>query len=146
MTKEKHTTEWLNSGENLSLGHQVRLVIKLSIPAILAEISSIIMQYIDAAMVGSMGAEASAAIGLVSSSSWLLGGLCISAATGFSVQVAHLAGAGRKEEAREVFRHSLVFGLGFGVLLSLLGILISPLLPVWLGEGQRSPPLLRVIF
>lgn len=35
-----------------------------------------------------------AAIGLVSSSSWLLGGLCISAATGFSVQVAHLVGAG----------------------------------------------------
>lgn len=106
---------------------------KLSIPAILAEISSIIMQYIDAAMVGSMGAEASAAIGIVTSSSWLLGGLCISAATGFSVQVAHFAGAGRKEEAREVFRHSLKFGLIFGAFLSLLGILASPALPVWLG-------------
>ncbi|MCM1086668.1 MAG: MATE family efflux transporter [Muribaculaceae bacterium] len=108
-------------------------MIKLSIPAILAEISSIIMQYIDAAMVGSMGAQASAAIGLVSSSSWLLGGLCISAATGFSVQVAHLTGAGQKEEAREVFGCALGFCLVFGGLLSLLGILISPALPVWLG-------------
>ena len=47
-------------------------VLKLSIPAILAQISSIIMQYIDAAMAGSLGAEATAAIGLVSSTTWLL--------------------------------------------------------------------------
>ncbi|MCM1496613.1 MAG: MATE family efflux transporter [Bacteroides sp.] len=131
--KEKITEAWLNSGRELSFGQQIQLVIKLSIPAILAELTSIIMQYIDAAMVGSMGAEASAAIGLVSSSSWLLGGLCISAATGFSVQVAHLAGAGRREEARDVFRNSLVLGLVFGVLLSLFGSLISPVLPIWLG-------------
>ena len=41
--------------EALSHRQQVRLVIRLSIPAILAEISSIVMQYIDAAMVGSLG-------------------------------------------------------------------------------------------
>ncbi|MCM1181209.1 MAG: MATE family efflux transporter [Clostridium sp.] len=133
MTEQKQAAYWLDDSQTLSFGQQIQLVVKLSIPAILAEISSIVMQYIDAAMVGSMGAEASAAIGLVSSSSWLLGGLCISAATGFSVQVAHLAGAGRKDEARNVFRHSLWFGLLFGALLSVLGIWISPVLPIWLG-------------
>ncbi|MCM1155588.1 MAG: MATE family efflux transporter [Roseburia sp.] len=127
----------INNSENLSLGQQIKLVIKLSIPAILAEITSIIMQYIDAAMVGSMGAEASAAIGLVSSSTWLLGGLCISAATGFSVQVAHLAGAEQRDEAREVFRTSLGFALVFGAILSLIGILISPHLPIWLGGKEE---------
>ncbi|MCM1159441.1 MAG: MATE family efflux transporter [Clostridium sp.] len=135
--REKMAVDWLDNGEKLSFGQQIRLVITLSIPAILAEISSIIMQYIDAAMVGSLGAEASAAIGLVSSSSWLLGGLCISAAAGFSVQVAHLAGAGRGDEVKAVFRHSLRFGLLFGVLLSLFGILISPALPVWLGGKEE---------
>ena len=111
----------------------MQLVVKLSIPAILAELTSIVMQYIDAAMVGSMGAEASAAIGLVSSSSWLLGGLCISAATGFSVQVAHFAGAGQRDEAANVFRHSLLLGLVFGILLSAFGAFLSPVLPIWLG-------------
>ena len=72
---------------------QLRRLAALSVPAILAELSSMAMQYIDAAMVGSLGAGASASIGLVSTSTWLLGGLCISAATGFSVQVAHLIGA-----------------------------------------------------
>ena len=70
----------------------LKRVIALSIPAILAEISSMVMQYIDAAMVGSLGANASASIGLVSTSTWLMGGLCISVATGYSVQAAHLKG------------------------------------------------------
>ena len=133
IAKESNISDWLDDKRKLSFGQQIQLVIRLSIPAILAEITSIIMQYIDAAMVGSMGAEASAAIGIVTSSTWLLGGLCISAATGFSVQVAHLVGAGNKDEAREVFAHSLRFGLVFGVLLALFGILISPVLPIWLG-------------
>ena len=133
IAKENNISDWLDDKKKLSFRQQIQLVIRLSIPAILAEITSIIMQYIDAAMVGSMGAEASAAIGIVTSSTWLLGGLCISAATGFSVQVAHLVGAGNKDEAREVFAHSLRFGLVFGVLLALFGILISSALPVWLG-------------
>ena len=51
----------------MSYRQQVRLVIRLSVPAILAEISSIVMQYIDAAMVGSLGKDATASIGLVTS-------------------------------------------------------------------------------
>lgn len=133
IAKEINISDWLDDKKKLSFRQQIQLVIRLSIPAILAEITSIIMQYIDAAMVGSMGAEASAAIGIVTSSTWLLGGLCISAAAGFSVQVAHLVGAGNKDEARDVFAHSLRFGLLFGALLALFGILISPVLPIWLG-------------
>ena len=64
------------------------------------------MQYIDAAMVGSLGAKASASIGLVSTSTWLMGGLCISVATGFSVQAAHLIGAERRRRRSMSFaRH-----------------------------------------
>ena len=137
MAGQNSTKEWISDSENLSFGQQVQLVIRLSIPAILAELTSIAMQYIDAAMVGSMGAEASAAIGLVSSSSWLLGGLCISAAAGFSVQVAHFAGAGRRDEARNVFKHSLVLGLVLGILLSVIGASLSPMLPVWLGGKEE---------
>lgn len=123
----------ISAGKALSLRQQITLVAKLSIPAILAEISSIIMQYIDAAMVGSLGKEASAAIGLVTSSSWLLGGLCVSAAAGFSVQAAHFVGAERSDEARTVFRQSLIMAAVFGILLAVTGAVISPFLPGWLG-------------
>lgn len=119
--------------EEQSIKEQLSRVIQLSIPAVLAEISSIAMQYIDAAMVGSMGANASAAIGLVSSTTWLFGGLCIAAATGFSVQVAQLVGAGRDGDARRVLRQAVLCTLAFGLLLSSVGIGISRGLPVWLG-------------
>ena len=47
---------------------QLAEVLRLSLPAILTQITTIVMQYIDSAMVGRLGANASAAIGLVSTS------------------------------------------------------------------------------
>ena len=68
--------------------HRITTLARLALPPILAELTATVMQYIDSAMVGSLGAEASASIGLVSTSTWLIGGMCISAAAGFSVQTA----------------------------------------------------------
>ena len=84
----------IREGRTMSAGQKVRLAVMLSVPAVVAQLSSIVMQYIDASMVGSLGAEASAAIGLVSTTTWLFGGLLSAAASGFSVQVAHRIGAG----------------------------------------------------
>ena len=56
----------IRDGRPMTLRQQLRLTVELSVPAIIAQLSSIIMQYIDAAMVGRIGAEASASIGLVS--------------------------------------------------------------------------------
>ncbi len=120
-------------GEALSFGQQVQLVIRLSIPAILAEISSIVMQYIDAAMVGSLGKDATASIGLVTSTMWFVGGICISAAMGFSVQVAQYIGAKEETAARDVLRQSFLVSGAFVLLVSLVCISISGILPRWLG-------------
>ena len=84
----------IREGKKMTLGQQLRLTAYLSAPAVMAQLSSIAMQYIDASMVGSLGANASASIGLVSTTTWLFWGLCAAAATGFSVQVAHRIGAG----------------------------------------------------
>ncbi|MCM1381614.1 MAG: MATE family efflux transporter [Muribaculaceae bacterium] len=136
MIKLPEKTDLLQSisgGRELSRIQQLALVARLSVPAILAELSSIIMQYIDAAMVGSLGADATGAIGLVTSSSWLLGGLCTSAAAGFSVQTAQFVGAKQNGKARDVFRQSLLTAAVFGLLLCVIGVSVSPFLPVWLG-------------
>ena len=123
-----------------SFSGRLRSVVTLSVPAILAQMSSIAMQYIDAAMVGSLGADASAAIGLVSSSAWLMSGLCTAAATGFSVQVAHLIGAGREADARGVVRQGLVSVMLFALLLAAAGALASRRLPFWLGGDAAIRP------
>ena len=126
-------TQYLREGEDLSRGQQLQLVIRLSAPAILAQLSTTVMQYIDAAMVGSLGANASASIGLVSSTIWLMNGLCIAAAMGFSVQVAQLSGAGDRRRGQAVFCQSILMAAGLGLILALTGTGISPWLPQWLG-------------
>ncbi len=112
---------------------QIKLVWRLSLPAIMAQITSIVMQFIDAAMVGNLGAGQAASIGLVASSTWLLGGLCSSFGAGFSVQVAHAIGAGEKEKAARIVKCALLYGALFALLLAGIGVLISGELPTWLG-------------
>lgn len=112
---------------------QIRQVWRLSLPGILTHITSTVMQYIDSAMVGALGANASASIGLVSSSTWLINGIAYALSAGFSVQVAHAIGAGQEEEAKNVVRHGLVATLLISVLTSLFALAISKPLPVWLG-------------
>lgn len=122
----------IREGKSLTFGQQLKLTAQLSIPSIVAQLSSIVMQYIDASMVGSLGADASASIGLVSTTTWLFGGLCMAATAGFSVQVAHRIGANDFTEARAVLRQGLVaIGL-FGLTLALIGVSISGFLPGWL--------------
>ena len=120
-----------------TLAPQLRLVWQLSLPAILTQITTIAMQYMDSAMVGALGADASAAIGLVASSTWLFGGVTTAVSAGFSVQVAHRIGAGEDTEARTVVRHGLAAALTLAALLALLGLGICRQLPCWLGGGAE---------
>lgn len=123
----------LRNGEKLQLSQQLKLVAQLSIPAILAQISSIIMQYIDASMVGQLGANESAAIGLVSSSTWLFGNLCLAAVTGFTVLVSHRIGAKDNRTARSIMKQAFVVTIGIAILIAAIGAAISGGLPSWLG-------------
>ena len=111
----------------------IRQVWRLSLPAILTQITTIVMQYIDAAMVGALGANASAAIGLMASSTWLMNGITYAVSAGFSVQVAHHIGAREEQKARTVVRHGLVCAAILSGFLCLLGALLSRVLPGWLG-------------
>ena len=126
----------MRDGETLTLAQQIAMIFELSVPAILAQLSSLIMQYIDASMVGRLGADASAAIGLVSSSTWLFGGLSMAAAAGFTVQIANRIGAKDETGARSIVKQGLLTVALFSLLLLAVGALVSDRLPVWLGGGE----------
>ena len=132
--------ESIRIGRQMSGKEKFNLIVGLSIPSMLAQISTVMMFFIDASMVGHLGAEASASIGLIESTTWLIGSLLGAAATGFSVQVAHFIGANDFGKARQVFRHALICGLSFSLCLCLLGIAIHSPLPFWLGGGIDIAP------
>lgn len=133
--KTEYLMESIRSGRAMVRSEKLNLIVGLSIPSMLAQISTVMMFFIDASMVGNLGAEASASIGLIESTTWLVGSLLSAAATGFSVQVAHFIGANDFVKARQVFRHALICGLAFSVFLSLIGVGIHSHLPYWLGGG-----------
>lgn len=126
--------------ESPSTRELAKLVATLSVPTILAEVCNTAMEYIDTAMVGSMGAQASAAIGLVASSTWLVGGVCMGLSVGFTVQIAQLVGAKQEGRARNVLRQALVVLGALSVLLACAGAAISGHLPHWLGGAADVAP------
>ena len=133
MSSSENLLKDMISGKSMTASQQIGLTVRLSIPAILAQISSIVMQYIDASMVGRLGANASGAIGLVSSTTWLFGGLCIAVTTGFTVQIAQAVGAGEDKSARNIMKQGLIIALCISAMLALIAALISTPLPRWLG-------------
>lgn len=131
----KDLLSYIREGRTMTRSEKLQLIVQLSIPSILAQISATVMFFIDASMVGHLGEKATAAIGLVETTTWLLGGLGSAANMGFSVQVAHYIGANDFEAARRVLRQSLVCSFLWSLMLSIGCILVHGVLPYWLGGG-----------
>ena len=131
-SSEKYLAD-IRNGNPISSKEQLMLILTLSWPAILAMMSTNIMELIDAGMVGSLGGHASASIGLVASSTWLINGICSGFIYGFSVQTAQSIGAKQFDHARNLCRQGLVTILTVGITIGLIGLFISPNVPIWLG-------------
>ena len=122
------------------LRNTMSAIFVLAWPAILEQIMITLVQYVDTAMVGSLGSAATAAVGLTASTTWLFGGLFGASSVGFSVQVAQHLGAGRNEDAKRVTWQALRFTGIFGVLVGAIGVALSFPLPAILHaqEGIRA--------
>ena len=63
--KTDYLMESIRLGREMDRREKLNLIVGLSIPSMLAQISTVMMFFIDASMVGHLGAEASASIGLI---------------------------------------------------------------------------------
>ena len=134
--EKKDLLAYIREGHEMTQGEKLNLIIQLSIPSILAQISTVLMFFIDAAMVGHLGARQAASIGLVESASWLFAGLTSACSMGFSVQVAHAIGANDLKRARRILRQSLTCCLLFSLFLVVIAASIHRPLPHWLGGSE----------
>ena len=120
----------------MALKQQLKLTVYLSIPAIMTQLSSIVMQYVDASMVGSLGSKC---IGFyrtgINNDMVVLGIVCSSCnrllrASGTSYRSWKFCGA------RKILRQSITATLLFGSSLAAIGVFISDSLPGWLGGDE----------
>lgn len=121
-------------------------VLFLAWPAIVEQIMLTAVQYVDTAMVGRLGADSTAAVGLTASTTWLFNGVFGAAATGFSVQVAQYLGAGQSKQAKRVAAQSLRFVVLFGILVAALAVGLSFPLPYWLGAKGEVAEMAGIYF
>lgn len=146
MGRKQRLLQQLRDGQQMTRRDKVNLVFWLSMPAILGQLSTIVMQYIDTMMVGQLGANATASIGLVSTTCWLFGGLTASIGAGFGVVVAQSIGAKEYAEARDVLRQAIAVCLAMGITISLFCVSIHSWWPVRLGGSPEVASLASKYF
>ena len=125
-TKTDLLLEGIRAGREMTRWQQLELLVRLSLPAMVAQIATIVMNYIDASWWAILARTPVQASDSLATSVWLFAGLCNAVSMGFSVQVAHLIGANDEEGARNVLRQALIATFVFSVVEGLLGILVSP--------------------
>ncbi len=136
LSKDELFTLLSQKDSEMTLQQKLRLTVLLSVPAIIAQLSFIIMEMIDASMLGHLSTNQAAAVGLVSTTIWLFGGFTSAFGSGFSVQVAHKMGARDAAGARSMIRQGILSGLLFSLILTAIGLIVAPFLPHWLNADE----------
>ncbi len=107
-------------------------VFALAGPAMLEMAMGTAVQYIDTAMVGSLGTAATASVGSTSTVGWLVNGTVSAFGVGFLAFISQRLGAGETERARQAAAQSVLAVLILGVLSTLLPLSLHRLVPVWM--------------
>ena len=105
-------------------------VVSLALPTMLEQLMHTAVQYVDTAMVGSLGTQASAAVGSTGTVGWLVGSSLSALGVGFLSYIARSMGAGDKEKCRRACAQAVLAVLVAGILFTVLTLTLSPVVPV----------------
>ena len=107
-------------------------IFTLAWPTMLEQLTQTAVQYIDTAMVGSLGTEATAAVGATTTVNWMFGSIVSAVGTGFLAFIARQFGAGRPDRARQAGAQACTVVLLLGSLLTAITMALAGQIPVWM--------------
>lgn len=114
-----------------------KILFMLAWPTIIEQLLLTLVSYVDAAMVGRIGVDATAAVAVGMNYVWLVYGVVMGIGVGFSVMVANAIGEGNNDKAKEIIRQAVITMLIFGLLVvAFTEIIISPNLATWMGADN----------
>lgn len=108
------------------------VILALAWPTMLEQLMQTAVQYIDTAMVGSLGTQATAAVGATTTVNWLINSTISALGIGFLSFIARACGAGNKAEARRAVGQAVLTVLFVGILFTILTLSLSGMIPVWM--------------
>ena len=112
--------------------HMLAVILALAWPTMLEQLMQTAVQYIDTAMVGSLGTVATAAVGSTSTVNWLVGSTISAMGVGFLAYISRAFGAGEQDRARRAAGQAVLITLAAGILFTLLTLSLSGVVPVWM--------------
>ena len=112
-----------------------RSIVTLAWPTVLEQILSTAVSYVDSAMVGRIGARATAAVGVTSTVNWLIGSSLSALGVGFLAYISREIGANHPENARRAAAQAVFTTLLTGIILTILTLSLSMRIPQWMHAG-----------
>ena len=119
---------------------RLRILWRLSWPAIIEQVLGTMVSYVDTAMVGVMGAVGSAAVSVNAPPIWLINGILTGVGVGYSVQVSNAVGAKDPDRVRQVIRQAFLAAVVCGLFACGLYELLGASIPRWLGAKPEVLP------
>ena len=115
-------------------------VVVVAIPTMLEQILSVLMQYVDTAMVGHLGAKATAAVSTSTTITWLIGSMPYAFGVAAMTLIAQAIGASEEDKIKHIAKQSLVFAIGVGAVIEVICLAISPFVATWMGAEEAIRP------
>ena len=115
-------------------------VLSLAWPTMLEQLLQTAVQYIDTAMVGSLGTQATAAVGSTATVGWLVGSSTYAFGVGFLAYISQALGAGDDSRAKKAAGQSVLAVLVVGLFFTVVTLSLSPLVPVWMQVDSAPWP------
>lgn len=112
--------------------HMLPAIISLAWPTMLEQLMQTAVQYIDTAMVGSLGTQATAAVGATSTVNWLVGSTISAVGVGFLAYISQAFGAGEYQQAKKASAQSVLATVILGILFTVLTLALSGMVPIWM--------------
>lgn len=107
-------------------------IFALAWPTMLEQLMETAVQYVDTAMVGSLGTYATAAVGATTTVNWLINSTISALAIGFLAFVARACGAGDTKRAGKAASQAVLAVLVCGGFFTVLTLGLSRYVPVWM--------------
>lgn len=124
----------------------VGVIMSLAWPTMLEQLMQTAVQYIDTAMVGALGTQATAAVGATSTVSWLIGSSTAALGIGFLAFIAKAYGAKDRDSASRASAQAVLTVLVVGSLFTALCLGLSGKIPVWMQVDEAIRPLAAQYF
>ena len=124
----------------------MRVILALAWPTMLEQLMQTAVQYIDTAMVGSLGTNAMAAVGATTTVGWLIGGMVSAWGVGFLSFIARACGAGDRDAAAKASAQAVIVAATTGVLFTCITLGLSGMVPRWMQVAESVRPLATQYF